>query len=581
MRRFQIFRSYVVALSLTLAASTSVSAQEAICPGGSNPRADVLLCRDFDKVSRCTTGRETDCWADNGFNASAMRDAFGFSIGKTGAAAGNGMLYGSGEYGSTGPGYTEFPFSRGYDAMTMRYYVKFDKSYMMYGAGSHGPGIRGGGTNCTMGGTFEQPLFGYFYYNAGTCGAGSMDLKANKSAAPILRNNRWYLIEQQRITDTQCSNINDTHGCNGVARLWIDGVLVMEYTDINWGGVKNGLKWGGVNGPRHYFHVRVPEWKPNIFFDNLVVAGSAQTIGAAANENARGTADMNSPYLTYMSIEPFAGHHPADDCSSTPSAMSSNLSQWWRSRAVYDSSVVYNGMVDKCPGPSSNASMKVALSGGKSDGGGIAWGRAGGGGAGALHTFEQQVLSGWIYLPSSNDYSTFPALSGFRGYSCGIDRCDTAQWGNYLALTVNNGKWALVERVNKEVVSPQVVLTSTEAVQFDRWQEFEMVIWRDQRVSLSINRKRLFEKTGVPLRVDWMFELPVDSSLVAGIIDYTGAKPFTAYFDDMKSGTASFWNCDGWSSSACPFSGQSTPGTPPASPPPLPVAPQGVTAAPL
>jgi hypothetical protein len=50
--------------------SWPATAVEPICPGGSSPRADIVLCIGFDTLTNCTTGIENQCWNDNGFNTS-------------------------------------------------------------------------------------------------------------------------------------------------------------------------------------------------------------------------------------------------------------------------------------------------------------------------------------------------------------------------------------------------------------------------------------------------------------------------------------------------------------------------------
>jgi hypothetical protein len=45
---------------------------------------------------------------------------------------------------------------------------------------------------------------------------------------------------------------------------------------------------------------------------------------------------------------------------------------------------------------------------------------------------------------------------------------------------------------------------------------------------------------------------------VVGVINFQGTGPFKAYFDDFQIGTASYWSCDGWDSSSCPFNPANT-----------------------
>src|SRR5947209_5259990 len=68
-------------------------AVEPICPGGSSPRSDIVLCLDFDTLTNCTTGQEPQCWLDNGYNElnghrPAITGQYGWTIANDGGAVG-------------------------------------------------------------------------------------------------------------------------------------------------------------------------------------------------------------------------------------------------------------------------------------------------------------------------------------------------------------------------------------------------------------------------------------------------------------------------------------------------------------
>ncbi len=550
---------YRIFLSVIFLIPINALAVESICPGGSSPRADITMCYDFESLGNCSTGREETCWSDNGIDNANRNNGQDFYITNGGAevgtaAVGSGFIQGKGVYGNAGPGYTSFAIPNGgATAVNLRYYIKFTKGYLHYFA-DHGPGIAGLFGGCNRGGTLEQSAYNYYMYNTGTgCGAGSFDLYPNQSNLPNLKNNRWYLIEQQKIMDTSCSDTSSSTGCNGIARMWIDEQLVLEYTNVNWGGVHAGLKWTSIWGPRSYYHIRHPSWEPEVHFDNFAVSTNGTYIGPASSENSRGTADASSPYNSHQGIEPFLGRHPAQDCSTPSGYMKTNIGSKWRDGGTFDTSIKHGGFVDQCSNPpKADQSFKVSIAG-SSGGGGVHWDRA-------INTntstiFPQQVIYGWIYLPSGNDYSETPALSGFRGYKCG-STCDESDWGRYLALTVNNNKWAIKQRFAPSNNTPQVVLTSNSTVQYDQWVEFELIVYSDQKVTLMINRQRLYDREDLPMDVPLMFSGgggANSGTTVIGVIHFTGTGPFNVYYDDMAVGTVSFWSCDGWGASSCPF----------------------------
>lgn len=79
------------------------------------------------------------------------------------------------------------------------------------------------------------------------------------------------------------------------------------------------------------------------------------------------------------------------------------------------------------------------------------------------------------------------------------------------------------------------------------------MIWNDNTVSLMIDRVALFSRRAIG-SLDWYFAAGTNPGIIAGVLDFQGTPPFVVYFDDVSSGTVSYWNCDGWGTD-CPFGG--------------------------
>jgi hypothetical protein len=163
------------------------------------------------------------------------------------------------------------------------------------------------------------------------------------------------------------------------------------------------------------------------------------------------------------------------------------------------------------------------------------------------------VIHGWMYLPSSNDYSKPVALSGFSRYGTdSLDPENFSNWGKYIAVSVSDGKWSLIQ---KDGGNPFVGKKTSVPVVFDQWHEFEIFIQKGGTASLMINKEWIIEDHSPSGSISWAWN---DSSggirsLVIGVLDFHGQAPFTAYFDDTSVLSASAWSCKGWSEASCPF----------------------------
>lgn len=547
------------------------AAVEDICPEGASPRSDVKVCYDMDSLSNCITGREEQCLEDNNLADLDTTHTFRVMSDAVHAAAGSGYLETTGIYGGTSPGYTGGVFDAYYSEVRMRFYIRFDNGYLGYADGPHGPSLRAsdGEDTCTTGGTLELSNINYYVYQSSSCGVAKDYLNSRTEDAFPLKNGRWYRIEYYRKIDTACTDERVWNGCNGVTQIWIDGTLVLSYTNLNLGGVVKSAKFRSYDGPRVYFHTLFPSWKGKIYFDNFVIAASntaISEIGAASDENANlGSAITESPYIEYQGIAPFITQSSntyqrkiGPDCENGSGFLGTILSEAWPDGTTYSSiSADQNkgGVPDACSPAGTDKSYKINITNSPGQSG-IKWARSGGIASGHLADISQQVIAGDIYLPTGNDNTGTVALTGFRHYACGAN-CDTAQYGTYVALTVNSAnKWAIIERVDSG--SPAITVESSTDVTFDTWHHFEIIVWSDQKVSLKIDGVTLFAKQALIHSVDWLFSGTTDNSLLAGVISFVGTPPFVVYYDNLSAGSVSFEDCDGWGAD-CPRAPTPTP----------------------
>lgn len=534
-----------------------VNAAESICPGGSNPRSDIVWCADFENYNdpSCITGTEPDCARANNLSFNSV-DGGSFAILGGDAAVGSGAIVGTAPPGGTGSGwsgYENLPGLVGRDAVSYRFYVKFKEGYLQpgWGGGNHGPSIEflDSSTGCYGRATLDPYYKGILFKIQDTCAGGADYGIPNNFGDVVLQNNRWYLVEMQWVMNTVCSG-SGPYDCNGVGRGWIDGQLVMEYTNLNIRGNSNA-HFNHVWTARSYYGNGYPSWNPKILFDNFALSNDATYIGQAQNENSRGTADPLSPYVNYETYNGMMGHKLARDCTVSSGYLRyTPMGFAWRNGALFQSAVTHGSYRDTCTSNPDQA-IQISLSASNS-GGGTAYER--------VDTLPRQSVHGWVYLPSSNDYSQ-TALTGFARYGSG------GNWANYLALSVSNGRWAIAQRTNG--ASPNFI-TTTETVTTDAWHEFEIIISNTNTVSLMIDRNWLLNDFVLSNPINWAFDptLPGPRNTVLGVIDFQGTAPFSIYLDDTDIGSASYWSCKGWDSSSCPFSG-ATP-TPTASPTPTP-----------
>lgn len=557
--------------------SSPARAIESICPGGASPRADIVKCIDFETA--CADGTTDLCWTDNGFTS---RDEYSPSdlnilTDATRAVVGSRYAKTTGAFGASGSGYTSVTLSPTQNELRFREYIRYEKFPHYYF--NHGFGVTlDCGSGATRGGTVEfggqSGIYVYSTYNTiGTCDK-AQDLHPNQGVVPQLKNGHYYLIEIAIKMDTSCSNSAVWNGCNGEYKIWIDGTLVLSYTNLNWGGFTHGAKIATINPVRNYYHKRNPKWGPELWYDQIVISNDADlSIGAASGETNLGTA-ISTPYAIECGVEPFyvvssTSYAPKLDyapASGSSISICGTPTSTWRSTAgTANSSIYHTGVItDSGTGSDGGVSRPIAEQSfraqctGANCGAGILIPRMGGAvsgseGDGNSNAYRngaipQQVIHGYIYLPSTSVPNDKIAYSGFFGYG-------TTKWSNYVALSENGGNWAVIQRHN-DGTPAYVGSASGVAITRDTWHEFELIVWDAEGFSLMIDGTRIYNQVSLANSPSWLFDgthLAEDSGAVVGVLDYVGTGTVTSYHDDLYMGSISNWSCDGWGSD-CPFS---------------------------
>lgn len=332
-----------------LVCAPATDAVEPICPGGASPRADIVWCSDLENYNDAACQSDPSskaCWVANNWTREPTNNTSNFGtpiplanrwqIGAHGTpAVGTGYLKLTPMISSVGTGTSFFcganvECATRYSAVNYRYYRKFEGGRLMHIDGGHGGDldlVSAGGANS---GSFRiQNSLNFNMYHTGNCG-GSYFLYPNQPNSPVVRLNRWHMIEMYGKVDTECPGGDVVGGCNGVFKLWVDNVLVSDYNNVNYGGTFKGCLFNQQSISEHN-HFGYPAWGTgSISYDNLVYAGvtSGDTlgqIGHAANDcfalGTCGTADLISPYgQSGSTVNSYHGHLPAPDCDTYPHA---------------------------------------------------------------------------------------------------------------------------------------------------------------------------------------------------------------------------------------------------------------------
>lgn len=601
----------------------SVQAQET-CTG------ECKILQNFDNLTNCLVdGRSAQCWADNGFPASALTDAVNWTV-KSGpkALTGTGYLEGEALVDSSGPGFWNDPIpgaAAGYTACSQVFYLQYGDGYVGYSTGPHGPGITVAGTQrggCGMGGTVELDQANLYLYRAAQgrkcCSSGlgtalgdqssnaaggdecNIYLPSNSTPRPFLQNGKWIKFEERYVVDNSCTyapkNAPDQDDCNGQYHLLIDDTPYISRTNVNMGGFEFGATLQ-VRRHQTYFHRRWPWWRPKMFLDRIRVhCNTGYTpivVPDPPSLNAIGTPDPNSPYYLQFSQAEHKGGGLNSDCNGA-GRMNISDSSWWRPTPS-DTAIlpnlpgypypeisrttdgfgknVYDG---PCQAGNLNGSMRVHLTNGSGDGGGISyssWTPT------TTFTPANKFLEGYVYIPSGQDYSNLPVLMGWANYGCysgavpytrtcggSYAGCDQAAWGNYIGAAIvdsSGPKWGVAER-ERGGSNPNASASfiSTKPVEFDRWVEYRLQIGTGNLYSLWIDGENLvkdrpFQRPTTVPTGPGNYNFGSLNTSVTGVLDWCGTGTFLAYFDVNSDSTVSTRDCDGWTAGRCPFSSTS------------------------
>lgn len=558
---------------LILLCAVSAHAIESICPGGASPRGDIVKCMDFETA--CASESSDLCWTDNGFTSRDDHRGTDMTIVTDAAKAVVGSRHAklAGIVGGTGTGYATYDLSPNEAEIRVRWYQRFHQYQHYYY--NHFIGIGLTGTGCSRGATLEiGGQSSAYLYSSGTCGVlpPSESLHPNQSVAPVIKSGKWYLFETAIKVDTSCSNSGIWNGCNGEYKLWIDGTLVISYTNINWGGVTHSAVINDLSPARNYNHKRNGVIPGEVYIDQIVIGDSASTsIGAAAGAANLGTAVADS-YATECGIEPFylnagASYSPESDWQSASGGaitVCGTAGATWRTVAgTAEASIYHTGVVADSNAtmdfgfsrPIAEQSFKASCTGANCGAGrlvprsnGPVSGSEGDGNTNAYRNgaLPQQVMHGYIYLPTASVPNGLITYAGFVGDG-------TTTHSNFVGISENTGKWAIMQRSADG--TPAIVSTSGKTITRDTWHRFEIIVWDSEGVSLMIDNERVFDQLALTSSPTWLFDAAHNadhSGAVIGIIDYRGTGTVTAYYDDLSIGSTSFWSSDGWGSDS-PF----------------------------
>jgi hypothetical protein len=542
--------------TITFNVLSAVSGQfESICPGGSNPRSDIVFCVNFENYSSasCVTGKEAACLTANNAGTS---NTLGWAVKAGDAAIGNGAFESKLPPGSDGSGYAIAGIP-GLTNASLRYYVKFKNGYMQssYGTGDHSPGLQG---ICgTVFPDFKYATGGaFFQYESSSCAGlagANYGLPNNVLNNFTFQNNRWYLIEIQANMNTITTGTGG-HDGNGIFRAYIDGYKVAEYTDMNFRGTTSN-QWTAVFTGRDIYQNGAPSWNATKLYDGIAISNTGAYIGPSVNENPRGTPDPLSPYMNIMAYNGMNLRRNAPGCGAFPSLIPGSMTGLQNGDYAagngsfsFSTTIVHGAYPDRCSNPVER-SLKLDL--------GVSDAQAAIRMSQSFTPRNNYVTHGWVYLPSTNTYDGLLTLSGYAeqgwwnncrgaGLGCTVDDFQ------YLGIGVEGGQWALIDRhsSNFNSLPPVVILAKNGTVTLDTWHEYELVLKSTNTASVAID--------GTWIMVDkpiqpWPFLTADSKNNFYGIDSYNGTRPFAAYFDDIDIGSASYWSCVGWDSSSCPF----------------------------
>jgi hypothetical protein len=531
--------------------------------------ADVVFEQDFTSQANCTTGRENQCWIDNGFLTGQNNE---FPRG----TVEDGYFEIKLPHGGSSTGRITIPLAGDLKEARIMRVVEFAPEYI-FPPETHGPAVRiTGDSGCDLGGNLEMGDNNYFYhFNNGNCGFSGSTIMRNQSGSARLRGGRKYVIEEYIKIDDSCSDSSSPTGCNGIYRLWVDGVLWSEHTNRNFGGVNNDTTIS-VWAYEWYMHIgNAGNWgdpedaAPWARIHHVTIRDDNTEIGAP-DGLVQGT-QVDEPYFAYHNTNNFRGNQFGDCTFNNGGRRGFNFGSNYLTSENTTLETTSPSRTSEFPPDPTECSTEAAQDGrymrssASSGGTGIQFGRrAYADGAGGVEYYQNWFIHGWLYLPEGNNYGSVN-FAGFRSYNC-FDGCDDADYARTISLSVNDGKWAIARRWD---TLTQAYHTAEENIITGEWVEFEL--WHDrvnERASLRINGERVVDADLEGVNQNIMQDPGGDGggSAVVGII-YT-ANAVTINYSDVSIGTQSFSSCDGWEDGVCPYENGDDPDPPPPIDPP-------------
>lgn len=550
---------FVVLISLQLFAALSHATPETICPSGASPRADVVWCAGFDDLDQCTTGQEAGCVSDAGLTSLSVNNATkDFKI-KTCPVASplttsTGCIYGSGEAGGTGPGYSNKTYT-GVSSACLRYYVLFGDGWLqnVSNTGNHGPGlIYTDDSDCRGKFTIDFTLTEFRIAHQVDATASCTGTPPDGGDIPTTgtewnpKNNQWYRVEMCSTMDT---SVSSGSAGNGTLTVKIDGVTAINRTNLNIHGDTDAATWKDAYLARSFIGLGTPHWEPNIYFAGFAFSNNGTEIGASSDEASLASGDPSSPYWYNVAGDGAEERKLGLDCSVPSSVGKYVTSGWtedWGTAGTFEATPDHNTYACQAscvgPGCTTTKSMQAQTTGADS--------RAGL--ARLMNNYNstinnQHVIHSWVYLDSANDYTTAVPILGFARYCAGAgggnDRCVVGIARN------SSGKLVVVMWTDN---TAGTTITSTADLPTDTWTELQFAIGDDNKVYAQINGVWVIDGSTPSQAIGtWAFD---DASAgpsygVHGIMRSSPATTYTVNYDDMDAGAISFNDSKFWGTS--------------------------------
>lgn len=525
---------------------------------------------DFDTLGNCSTGQEVSCQTDNGLASGDLqpgttdglriKSASSFGITPPVGSGSSGIVCGSGPGSGTGPGYIDVDIpGGGTTSACVGEYVYFGRGYLanVSSTGNHGSALKyTDGASCSgyisVDWALENPRIIMEANATASCGTNapsSFNLAMDESTWTA-KNNQWYWVEICSTLNTTASGSDGDDG-NGIVRMYVDEVLVLEYTNVNMQGNAGPAEFDSVFGPRSYVGLGVPRHEPMICFDHMKITAGGITPAGPEPGDTLGSGD--GPYWLAVAGDGMEQRKLELDCSQTGTGsryVSSAWSEDWKSGKTFVNSPDNNDYacnVTDCASCTTSTSLAASTSAANA-GAGVYF--TPGSLGGITSTLADGIyIHGHIYLDNLPVVSmALPGLAKCTSFNCSTGGSTVTNW---LALTVTNGKWGLLPKTAGTVGTAH---ESTTAAAADTWTEFEIAVTDANKCSLAINGYWTIDAVDCNQDIaSWAFANTEYRFVVAGTIDSrTESGAFVTNIDDFDAGGASFWSSRGWNSASVP-----------------------------